>query len=84
MCMNVTWVFFSHHDGVGLLFKCLTTVSHLCVCVRVCVYLSVDLTFVPLGSQWAGIYPAATNVADRKDKTGDSEDMTTGHMDKRV
>lgn len=39
------------------------------------------LTFVPLGSQWAGIYPAATNVADRKDKTGDSEDMTTGHMD---
>lgn len=43
----------------------------LCVCVCLPHCRSVYLTFVHLGSQWAGIYPAATNAAGRKDKAGD-------------
>lgn len=41
------------------------------VCARASLLISVYLTFVPLGSRWAGIYPAATNAAGRKDETGD-------------
>lgn len=65
-----------------MLFKCLTTfVVMYFVCARASLLISVYLTFVSLGSRWAGIYPAATNAAGRKDETGDGEDMTVDHME---
>lgn len=53
----------------------------MCVCVAALLLISVYLTFVPMGSQWAAIYPAAANVAGRKDEAGDGEDVAVGHMD---
>lgn len=65
------WMFFS--GWVTRLFKCLTTcVAVYVLLVRVC-GCCVYLTFVPLCRQWAGIYPVATNAADRKDERGDME-----------
>lgn len=60
-----------------------------CVCPFSACGCCVYLTFVPLCRRWAGIYPVATNAADRKDETGryghgGGEEIATGHMDNLV